>query len=51
MLTIFVIDLRGKARYQCDHSVHFRCFKFATSCLVLSIVNVDVRHFNDNNDE
>ena len=44
-LSIFIVGLRDKARYQRRHSAHYRGFKLATLSFVLSIVNVDVRHF------
>ena len=36
MLTIFVVDLRGKACYQRGHSAHY--FKLANSTFVISIL-------------
>ena len=40
-LTIIMVDLRDKARYQRGHSAHYRNFKLATSTFVLSIIDVD----------
>ena len=39
---IFMVDFRGKARYQHCYSAHYRGFRLVTSTFVLCILNVDL---------